>query len=79
MRLDYPKSNRTKQADVINRVANQMLKDGTLLTGPNVLVMILKDYNCHGLTYKGDPTRMIDKITKIVAVNRKATEQASIS
>ena len=70
-----------KQADVINSVANRILKveekviDGQIVkisqsqSERNIVALIEREYQYHGKTFKGDPTRMIDRITKIVSAN----------
>ena len=71
-----------KQADVINSVANKMLTVETkVIDGKevkvqyqfsfrNILSLIEREYEYRGKTFAGDPTRMIEKIAKIVDANR---------
>ena len=72
-----------KQTDVIQSVINALLRektdiiDGETVTitqsrsGRNILALIENEYQYHGKTYKGDPTRMIEKIQKALERNRR--------
>lgn len=76
-----------KQADVVSNVANEMLTikkdviDGRVVVirydptsdhfTRNIMALIEKEYRMHGKTFRGDPTSMINKVSKIVRANAK--------